>query len=58
MLLKYWDVLDKDHDGTLDKAELAAAQQMMGVRGRRVETSAQPPKAAATASASPIAGGK
>ena len=56
-LAKYFDVLDKNHDGALDKTELAAAQQMMGIRGRRTETSAQPPKAASAASPSPVAGG-
>ena len=30
MLLKYFDVLDKNHDGALDATELAAAQKMMG----------------------------
>jgi len=33
-LLKYFDVLDKNHDGYLDESELAAAQSMMGF-GRR-----------------------
>jgi hypothetical protein len=42
MLLKYFDVLDKDHDGSLDKAELAAAQQMMGNRGRRQDSAPSP----------------
>jgi mono/diheme cytochrome c family protein len=43
MLGKYFDVLDKDHDGSLDKAELAAAQQMMGgFRNRRQDTAPQP----------------
>ena len=34
MLLKYFDALDKNHDGYLDESELAAAQSMMGF-GRR-----------------------
>src|SRR6185503_10045646 len=42
MLGKYFDVLDKDHDGSLDKAELAAAQQMMGNRGQRRDTAPTP----------------
>ena len=58
MLVKYWDMLDKNHDGALDVTELAAAQQMMGGRGRG---GAAPPAAAPTKttaiSASPIAGG-
>jgi len=53
-LLKYFDVLDKNHDGALDVDELAAAQGMMG--GRR--SAAAPPSAAPKGSASPIAGGK
>ncbi|HSV03056.1 MAG TPA: hypothetical protein VLI41_07590, partial [Phenylobacterium sp.] len=35
MLAKYFDVLDKDHDGSLDMAELNAAQKMMGGGFRR-----------------------
>jgi mono/diheme cytochrome c family protein len=31
-LLKFFDVLDKNHDGALDRDELAAAQAMMGPR--------------------------
>jgi hypothetical protein len=43
MLAKYFDVLDKDHDGSLDKSELAAAQQMMGgFRGRRQDSAPAP----------------
>jgi len=47
-LLKYFDVLDKNHDGYLDADELAAAQGMMG--GRRqggVAPSAKPKSEAA-----------
>ncbi|HEX4710263.1 redoxin family protein [Phenylobacterium sp.] len=36
-LLKYFDVLDKNHDGALDRDELAAAQAMMGP-SRRADT--------------------
>jgi hypothetical protein len=48
-LLKYFDVLDKNHDGALDRDELVAAQAMMGPR-RRADT-------APTTGAAP-AGGK
>jgi hypothetical protein len=46
MLAKYFAVLDKDHDGSIDNVELAAAQQLMGNRGRR---GAQAPSTAAEA---------
>ncbi|HEX3364898.1 redoxin domain-containing protein [Phenylobacterium sp.] len=42
MLLKYFDVLDKNHDGYLDADELAAAQGMMG--NRRSAAAAPPAK--------------
>ncbi|HXA39875.1 MAG TPA: redoxin family protein [Phenylobacterium sp.] len=42
MLLKYFDILDKNHDGYLDGDELAAAQSMMGSR----RSAAAPPSAA------------
>ncbi|THD71517.1 redoxin domain-containing protein [Phenylobacterium sp.] len=51
-LLKYFDVLDKNHDGYLDASELAAAQGMMG--GRRsggAAPTAKPSEAATAASA-------
>jgi hypothetical protein len=35
MLLKYFDVLDKNHDGSLDHAEMLEAQKMMGPMRRR-----------------------
>ena len=56
-LLKYFDALDKNHDGYLDADELAAAQAMMGPRRKaEIAPSAAPaPKAAAGA---PTAGGK
>ena len=46
-LLKYFDVLDKNHDGALDADELEAAQKMVG--GRRSAAAAPPadPQAAA-----------
>jgi hypothetical protein len=55
-ILKYWDVLDKNHDGFIDKEELAAMQKMMGEQHRRREAEAKP--AAAPAAATPTAGGK
>jgi hypothetical protein len=52
MLGKYWDVLDKNHDGVLDATEFAAAQAMMGNRRRGSEApTAQPSEAARSASA-------
>jgi hypothetical protein len=52
MLGKYFDVLDKDHDGSLDAAELAAAQQMMGgFRGRRQDSAPTPAQGASTPTA-------
>jgi Ca2+-binding EF-hand superfamily protein len=47
MLLKYFDVLDKDHDGSLDKAELAEAGKLMGPMRRR-QAEAAPPTSVAT----------
>ncbi len=41
-LSKYFDMLDKNHDGFLDAGELAAAQQMMGGARR---SAAAPPSA-------------
>jgi hypothetical protein len=59
MIGKYFDVLDKNHDGALDKDELAAMQKMMGGQRRKREASAEPAKAPATgAAATPTAGGK
>ncbi len=52
-LLKYFDVLDKDHDGSLDSTELAAAQQMMGARQRRADTAPQSEAAQRAAAFSP-----
>ncbi|HZZ30361.1 MAG TPA: redoxin domain-containing protein [Phenylobacterium sp.] len=51
-LLKYFDVLDKNHDGYLDADELAAAQAMMGPRrtASRAPT-ARPSEAAQQAAA-------
>ena len=55
-IAKYWDVLDKNHDGYLDADELAAMQKMMGQR-RRQSADAKP-AAPAPAAATPTAGGK
>jgi hypothetical protein len=58
-LLKYFDVLDKNHDGALDKSELAAAQSMMGGRRSAAAAPAAAPSEAATqAAAFNPAGGK
>ena len=46
MLLKNWDAMDKNHDGVIDKDELAAAMKMMG-GGRRREAQAAPAAAPA-----------
>jgi len=51
-LLKYFDVLDKNHDGYLDANELAAAQGMMGGhRSAAAAPSAKPSEAAQQAAA-------
>jgi len=47
-LLKYFDVLDKNHDGAIDNDELAAAQAMMGPR-RQAAKPASPEGASASA---------
>ena len=48
MLLKNWDSMDKNHDGVIDKDELAAAMKMMGGGKRRQEAAAAPAAAAPT----------
>jgi len=55
MIGKYWDVLDKNHDGALDQQEFAAMQQMMGKR-RRADATPAKPTAPAVAPAAPAAG--
>jgi hypothetical protein len=50
MLLPRWDQLDTNHDGVLDKDEIAAASKLLG--GRRQEA------AAPAASPAPTAGGR
>jgi hypothetical protein len=54
-ILKYWDVLDKNHDGFIDKDELAAMQKM---GGHRREAAAKPATPAAAPAGTPTAGGK
>jgi len=56
-IAKYWDVLDKNHDGFIDKDELAAMQKMGGQHHREA-ADAQPAAAPAPAAATPTAGGK
>jgi len=48
-LAKYFDVLDKNHDGAIDKTELAAAQAMMGPRRSAAAPPAAAPSEASTA---------
>ncbi len=52
-LLKYWDVLDKNHDGFIDKDELAAMDKMGGQHRRREggEPDAKPAAPASTPTA-------
>ena len=45
MMLKYWDLLDTDHDGSLDKAELAAMDKLM--QSQRRQQAAKPASGAA-----------
>jgi hypothetical protein len=51
---KYFDTLDANHDGALDKVELAAMQKMMGQRRRKPAT-AEAPAAPKPAVSSPAA---
>jgi hypothetical protein len=51
---KFFDGLDKNHDGALDRTELAAAQQMMGMRQRG--SAAAPPAAKPAGATTPTAG--
>jgi hypothetical protein len=53
-IAKYFDVLDKNHDGAIDSEELAAMQKMMGGQRRKREAAA--PAAAPAAAATPTAG--
>jgi hypothetical protein len=55
MIGKYFDVLDKNHDGALDADELAAMQKMMGGQRRR-EAAADKPAAPAAPASAPTAG--
>ncbi len=56
-ILKYWDMVDTNHDGALDADELANMQKMMGNQRRR-SAEAKPAAAPAAAAATPTAGGK
>ncbi|MDB5462879.1 MAG: hypothetical protein JWP23_1268 [Phenylobacterium sp.] len=56
MIAKYWDTLDKNHDGVLDKEEFAAMQKMMGSRKRA--QAAPAPTAAPAPAAVASNGGK
>jgi hypothetical protein len=51
-MLKYWDVLDTDHDGSLDRAELAAMEKLMNHAPRHRAEAARP----ATGGATPTSG--
>jgi len=50
-------VLDTNHDGALDKTELAAMQKMMGQR-RRKQADAAPAAKPAVSAPAPTSGGK
>ncbi len=59
MIAKYFDQLDTNHDGYLDKNELAAMQKMMSGQRRRQADAAKPAAAPAAApAATPTAGGR
>ncbi|MBS0332856.1 MAG: hypothetical protein JSS35_08825, partial [Proteobacteria bacterium] len=49
-ILKYWDMLDTNHDGVLDANEIAAMEKMGGQHRRR-EAEAKPAAATATPTA-------
>ena len=56
-IAKYWDVLDKNHDGYIDSEELAAMQKMSGQHRRReAATDGKPAAPAAAPAAAPSAG--
>ncbi len=58
-ILKYFDMLDTNHDGAIDATELAAMQKMMSGQHRRRDaaaTQAQPAAAPAAAASTPTAG--
>jgi Ca2+-binding EF-hand superfamily protein len=56
MLKKYFTLIDTNHDGFIEKDELAAAMKMMGGRnvfgGKPATTTAAPPKVATAPAAS------
>lgn len=55
-LAKYFDLIDKDHDGSLDKAEMAEAMKMMGGFRRRQAATPAPAPGAGAGSGQPGAG--
>ncbi len=55
-LLKYFDVLDKNHDGLLDADEIAAAQAMMGPRRSAAATPPGKPRSEAAEQAAAFNG--
>jgi EF hand len=58
MIAKNFDAIDRNHDGVIDKDELAAMQKMMGGQRRRQADAAQPAAPAAAPAATPTAGGR
>ncbi|HEY3950416.1 hypothetical protein [Phenylobacterium sp.] len=62
MLKKYFDLIDTDHDGSIDAKELAGAQKLMSRgRGGQQQKAAAPagaPAAAPLAPSTPTAGGR
>lgn len=57
MLKKYFDLIDTDHDGSIDAKELAAATKLMS-RGRGGQAAAPAPAAAPLSPTTPTAGGR
>lgn len=60
MLKKYFDLIDTDHDGSIDAKELAAAQKLMMSAGRKQAAAPAPAPAPAAplAPSTPTAGGR
>ena len=55
MLKKFFAMIDTNHDGAIDKAELAAAAKLMPKRGGNRNAAGQPAPAAPVAAATPAA---
>jgi mono/diheme cytochrome c family protein len=51
MMAKYWDALDTDHDGSLDKTELARMEQMMAAQHHEQKRETGPAGSASTPTA-------